>query len=245
MTPLETLMKRFPRWAAFAGAAVILSLLPDCVWAAPDFQVSTRTGLETDAPTTAKPKKARVGGAPAPNGPTVITCSAQTTFDEKTRMAVFEGDVSVKSPQFVLTAEKLTAYLKKDETPAKTDVEPTKNARGEGSADSTGGLEKAIAEGNVVISQTKTDEKGEETQYVGRGAKAVYTTATGDIVLSGWPQIQQGMNNQVATEEGTVMILNRDGRLKTVGRSKTIIEGKSGNEKNGKSAPSTQLRTAQ
>jgi len=43
------------------------------------------------------------------------------------------------------------------------------------------------------------------------------------VILSGWPQIQQGINNQIATEEGTVMILNRSGRMQTVGASKTVI----------------------
>jgi lipopolysaccharide export system protein LptA len=82
-----------------------------------------------------------------------------------------------------------------------------------------------VAEGNVIITQDKVDEKtGEITHYIGKGAKADYNAITGEMTLTGWPQIQQGLNNQVATEEGTVMIMNKDGHLRTVGRSKTVIQ---------------------
>ena len=47
--------------------------------------------------------------------------------------------------------------------------------------------------------------------------------ATGDVTLEEWPQIQQGINNQVATQSTTVMILNAKGRSRTVGSSRTMI----------------------
>ena len=50
-----------------------------------------------------------------------------------------------------------------------------------------------------------------------------YKPETGDITLREWPSIQQGINNQVATEAGTIMYLRSSGESRTVGGSKTVI----------------------
>ncbi len=144
---------------------------------------------------------------------TEITATEETSFDERSRVATFIGGVRVRDAQFNLSCDKLTAHLSR--------------GNNVGSEENGGGLERAIAQGNVVIMQEKVNEKGEVTRYVGRAGRAEYVAATGDVTLSGWPQIQQGINNQVATEEGTVMILNRNGRLKTIGGSKTVIKDSS------------------
>lgn len=146
--------------------------------------------------------------------PTEITASKETSFDEKTRKVVFLGDVVVKDPEFHITCEQLTVFLKKGGNPNGSDAPPSSG---------DGGLDRVIAEGKVIIFQEKSDEKGKITRYVGKASKAEYNSMTGDVTLSGWPQIQQGINNQVATEEGTVMVLNRSGRMKTIGASKTVI----------------------
>lgn len=144
---------------------------------------------------------------------TEITATEETSFDERSRVATFIGGVRVRDAEFNLSCDKLTAHLSR--------------GNNVGTEEKSGGLERAIAQGNVVIVQEKTNEKGEVTRYVGRAGRAEYVAATGDVTLSGWPQIQQGINNQVATEEGTVMILNRSGRLKTIGGSKTVIKDSS------------------
>jgi len=41
--------------------------------------------------------------------------------------------------------------------------------------------------------------------------------------MEDWPQIQQGINNQVATQQTTVMILNPKGHSRTIGGSRTMI----------------------
>lgn len=150
--------------------------------------------------------------------PTEITASKETTFDEKTRKAVFVGDVTVKDAQFQLTCGKLTAYLRRGSS----------GEGGQAKVPQGGGLDRAVAEGDVVIVQEKVDDKGEVTRYVGKARKAEYDATTGNVTLSGWPQIQQGINTQVATEEGTVMILNQKGALQTRGPSKTVISDSSG-----------------
>jgi hypothetical protein len=48
--------------------------------------------------------------------------------------------------------------------------------------------------------QEKTEADGTVTQSIGRGEKADYSAITGEIVLTGWPEVQQGYNNVVATD---------------------------------------------
>jgi len=132
---------------------------------------------------------------------TEITASKEAAFDNATSIAEFTGNVVVRDPQFTLTCDKLKVTMNKNRK----------------------GLEIAEATGNVVIVQENSDSKGQPTKAIGRAGAATYMPATGDVTLRIWPSIQQGINNQVATEEGTVMMLNRSGKSKTVGGSKTMI----------------------
>lgn len=132
---------------------------------------------------------------------TEITATNQATFDNATSVAEFEGKVVVRDPQFTLFCDRLRVVLSKDRK----------------------GIELAEAIGNVSIVQENTDSSGRVTKSIGRAGKAVFEPASGNITLSIWPQVQHGINNQVATEEGTVMVLNREGRSRTTGGSKTVI----------------------
>ncbi|PWU09174.1 MAG: hypothetical protein C5B47_03755, partial [Verrucomicrobia bacterium] len=58
---------------------------------------------------------------------------------------------------------------------------------------------------------------------VGRAGRAAYNPYTGDVVLTDWPQLQQGINNHIAVDKNTRMTLNKDGQSTTVGHSKTVI----------------------
>jgi hypothetical protein len=51
----------------------------------------------------------------------------------------------------------------------------------------------------------------------------LYDPATGIITLFGWPSVQHDINLQQATEEGTIMYLDRSGKMDTKGGSKTTI----------------------
>lgn len=230
-----------------------------------NFLVTPQTGLELDNPSAApKPADKKTKPAATANAEkkaTEITCSGETLFDVKAGMATFVKEVKIADPQFALSADKLTVYLKKAvkeakpeantdaKKEAKPDVEtaatpaaaPNPTPKADAPATSASGLERAVAEGNVIISQDKVDEKtGEITHYIGKGAKADYNALSGEMTLSGWPQIQQGLNNQVATEEGTVMIMNKDGHLRTVGRSKTVIQAEAKPAKSETPKPSPQ-----
>jgi len=130
---------------------------------------------------------------------TEITAQKEATFNEKENKALFVGDVRVKDPSFLLSCDTLTVYLNKGRS----------------------GIDRAVADGNVVIVQQTANpsEKG----AVGRSKQAEYVPSSGAITLIGWPEIQQGINRHLASQESTRMILNRDGRATTEGPSRTVI----------------------
>jgi len=163
-------------------------------------------------------------------GPTEIT-ALEATFDQKANLAVFIGEVVVKDPEFNVVCDKLTAHLKHDEKPKAGAPKPATPKPNEASGKKKGGgLEKAVAETTsdrrVIITQEKTEADGTITHSIGKADKATYDAVTGDIVLTGSPDVIQGINRVVATEPGTVMTLNRDGHMKAVGAHKTIITDK-------------------
>lgn len=135
------------------------------------------------------------------NGRTVIESDNGASFDNAESSADFIGHVVVRDPQFDLTCDRLHVVLRPDRK----------------------GLQKVVATGNVVVVQEKKNDRGDLVKSVGKCGKATYDTASGDVTLEEWPQIQQGINNQVATQPNTVMILNAKGRSRTVGGSRTVI----------------------
>lgn len=211
----------------------------------------TETGLDSSiAPTVRKPlgyegtpiaaKKADEASK-KPKGQTEIT-SLEATFDQKASVAVFLGEVVVKDPEFTVNCDRLTAYLKKNKAEAKNPSErpaanpppanppPANPSPGRPPAPESkgGGLDRAIADANpgniVVVTQDKVESDGSISKNIGRGRRITYDAASGDIVLTGMPSIQQGGKQFVATDERTVMYLNRNGHAKIDGPSKTILK---------------------
>ena len=135
------------------------------------------------------------------NSRTVIESDDGATFDSTSNTADFTGHVVVHDPQFDLSASTLHVVLRPDRK----------------------GLSQVIATGSVIITQEKKNDRGDLVKSVGKCGKATYETASGDVRLEEWPQIQQGINNQIATEKTTVMILNAKGRSRTIGPSRTMI----------------------
>lgn len=142
------------------------------------------------------------GSKPRPkNARTIIDNEDGAWFDDTTNALEFKGNVVVNDPQFHLFCDRLYAVM---------------NANRQG-------LQKIIATGKVVIEQENTNDQGNVVKTIARAGEAVYEPATGDITLKEWPQIQQGMNCQVAIEEGTSMILNNKGTFRTLGQSRIIV----------------------
>lgn len=176
----------------------------------------------------AKPKKDKE--EKKPKGQTEIT-ALEATFDQKTREAVFIGDVLVKDPEFSVTCDRLTAFLKKQgegAAPKAVPADPPPANRESTAESKGGGLDHAIAEASrgkeVTIQQDKFEADGTITKNIGHAKKATYDAKTGDIVLTGSPSVQQGINLCIAQSDETVMTLNRNGRMKVEGPHKTVIK---------------------
>jgi lipopolysaccharide transport protein LptA len=186
------------------GALALLCAATLSVHAQQSAATPTATGPNESAAAGKKPDPLGLGGlqkSRPKNAKTEITCKEEATFDNATGVATFLKSVFVKDVQFNLYCDKLTVYLKKDRK----------------------GIDYAEADGNVVIVQENTNEKGEPSKSIGRAGHAVFHPDTGEATLTKSPQLQQGINNHLSTEESTVMILNRDGRLDTRGGSRTVI----------------------
>ena len=140
------------------------------------------------------------------NARTVIESDDGATFENTSNSADFTGHVSVKDSQFDLTCDKLHVVMRADRK----------------------GLEKVVATGNVVIVQEKRNDRGDLVKSIGKCGKATYDASTGDVTIEEWPQIQQGINNQVATQQNTVMILNAKGKSRTIGGQRTMIVDQGG-----------------
>lgn len=169
----------------------------------------------------AKPKAASNPFAmPENNGQPITTeiYADEASFNTEKRVGVFSGHVRVFDPRFMIQSDKLTVFIHKEE--------------GEG-------LEKAVAENNVGVVREKPDPKGgPPTKAIGLAEKAVYTSADGNVVLTGTPRVQQGLDTHIATSPDTVMILNQDGHLTTHGPSRTEIRQENKDNKADKPAPS-------
>jgi lipopolysaccharide export system protein LptA len=181
-------------------------------------------------------------GSTQNKGPTEIT-SQETQFDGQSRTGVFIGSVKVIDPDFTMTTDKLTVHMAKQEeggglSSAEADgnviivhANEAKNAKGGSDA---GGPPAAVPSPTPATGSVLADPPGPSPSptpppvlSTGRAQKAIYDAKDESVTLIGWPQITQGVNTHISTEEGTRMILYRDGRLKTFGGSRTIIQDKS------------------
>ena len=175
---------------------------------------------------------------------TDIDATQSASFSSKDRIAVFNGNVKVTDPRFQLVCDKLTVFLNKPAVagqnaastppPLATPAPVTgKNGDGDSATPSGGsGIDHARAEGHVVILQKKAPTKpGEEEKIsIGRGEVGTFDNKTGDMVLLGWPSLEQNGSSLIASAESTVMTIHRDSSLNTEGPCKTrlIQHGKGG-----------------
>ena len=175
---------------------------------------------EVAKPATAKtPNATPDAAAPKPaKAPTEII-AREASLDNRNHIAIFTGEVDVKDPEFNLDCDKLTVYLKKPQPAAKA-AEPVaaKPSDKAAKSDNGGNIEKAVAEGNVVIVQDKPDADGKLQHYVGKGKKAVQEPDKKLCTLTGWPRVALSLNGElnkeiISKEEGCVIIMNQEGRI--------------------------------
>ena len=161
-----------------------------------------KASMSADSKTGKSPGLFNMAGGDRPSGAkTEITATKESTFDSEKNIAEFSGRVVVRDPQFTLTCDRLKVSLSTDRK----------------------GIAVAEAQGTVIIVQEKSDPKNSAQQAVGRAGEVTYKPDSGEVVLRDWPSIQQGINNQVATEQSTIMILRSSGQSRTIGGSKTLI----------------------
>jgi lipopolysaccharide export system protein LptA len=181
-------------------------------------------------------------GSTQNKGPTEIT-SQETQFDGQSRTGVFIGSVKVIDPDFTMTTDKLTVHMAKQEdggglSSAEADgnviIVHANDAKTAKNGSGAGGSAATTPSPTPATSAVFADPPGSTPSptpppvlSTGRAQKAIYDAKDESVTLIGWPQITQGVNTHISTEEGTRMILYRDGRLKTYGGSRTIIQDKS------------------
>lgn len=163
-----------------------------------------------------KPTDPVVKPIPRPNqDPTRITkiIAEQAEFDANTNLVTFEDNVELDHPEFDLTCDILEAELKKQEgTGEDKVVAPTQTA-------ASGGIERATASGYVVIEKLTPDGK---TQ-VAKARRAVYESATGNVVLMVFPQMQDGQNLIKGTSEATRIFLRPNGKYTVEGPAEITL----------------------
>ena len=175
--------------------ALIFTLIPA------DAQ-EAKASMSADPKTGKSPGLFNIAGGERPTGAkTEITATKESSFDSEKNVAEFTGRVVVRDVQFTLTCDRLKVSLSPDRK----------------------GIAVAEAQGNVIIVQEKSDPKNNAQQAIGRAGEVTYKPDSGEVVLRDWPSIQQGINNQVATEQSTIMILRSSGQSRTIGGSKTLI----------------------
>jgi lipopolysaccharide transport protein LptA len=191
--------------AALAGIALGQGSAPSTLSSRLKPESSPTPAPKTIAPEKSVTEKAKEAGSPAPAQEEVITeiYADKTVFDSSKSVGVFTGHIVVIDPRFQIQGDKLTIYLNNKQS---------------------GGLDKAVVEGNVGVVRERPDPAGgPPSKMVGRSDKAVYTASNGNFELTGNPRVQQGLNTHVATSPETVMVLNDKGELQTTGPSRTEI----------------------
>lgn len=181
------------------------------------------SGIETGKPGASATQKAKPENRP--KGPTEITAH-EATFDNSRHLATFTTEVLVRDPEFGLSCERLSVALKKPPVPSADKPDPKPKAPGESSS----GIEKAIAEGSVIITQDKPDPAtGKLQRYTGKAKRAVFDNTTGTLTLYGWPQISQtigtALSKQILSrEESCVITLNRSGKIDVKGYHTSTLQ---------------------
>ncbi|RBP44571.1 OstA-like protein [Roseimicrobium gellanilyticum] len=172
---------------------------------------------------------------------TVIN-SQSSFFDSREGFGVFVENVVVNHPQFHLTCDELQVYMNKEEekgadgksaatTPPPPKAPTASELAASGAAnkpasasdakpDGNSSLKRAIAKGRKVLIN-KMSDKGELQTGIGR--EADYDGKTGDIILRGWPQIQEGRNLTVAKSPSTYFLIKANGQFQSFGPNETRL----------------------
>jgi lipopolysaccharide export system protein LptA len=172
------------------------------------------------------PKPVVSPGEEEPRAETVIDADGRAIFDGSGRfgpdyqVVIFEDNVRVTNPEFIMTSDRLTAYFKQPEKkPLKPGEVPSAS---EEPADEGKKLERAVATGREVTVR-KTIEGGDD--QIAKARKATYFADRNEVMLEIWPQVQRGKNLVIAKSKDTVIVLKGEEMIVN-GPVRTEIVGK-------------------
>jgi lipopolysaccharide export system protein LptA len=164
--------------------------------------------------------------------PNVIIEADRSDFDLNNAVFIYSGHVKARHPDFYIECEELEVHMiKEDEDKSKKGADKPKAAprqdpiiasgAGKGKKeDKAPPIRKAIARGPMVIIEKRSLE-GDVQQ--GRCRRLEYDGSTRNITLSDYPQVQKGNVLHIATTADTTMVFDKEGRLSTNGRPRTVI----------------------
>lgn len=162
------------------------------------------------------------GGTSAKTGqPTVIIEADNSVFDLNAAIFIYTGHVRARHPDFYIECEELEVHMVKEEESktGKKAPAPTVSSKDKKTA-ADSGIKKAIARGPMVTIE-KRSEEGDVQQ--GKCRRLDYDAASGNITLSDYPQVQRGNLLHIATQADTTMVFDKNGKLHTNGRPRTVI----------------------
>lgn len=164
----------------------------------------------------------------ARGAPNVIIEADRSDFDLNNAIFIYSGHVKARHPDFYIECEELEVHMIKEDDSASKKTEKPKAAPKNDPISASGGnkedkappIRKAIARGPMVIIEKRSLE-GDVQQ--GRCRRLEYDGTTRNITLSDYPQVQKGNVLHIATTADTTMVFDKEGRLSTNGRPRTVI----------------------
>lgn len=128
-----------------------------------------------------------------------ITADEATKVDMAGQNVIFNGNVTLTSPQFKMSSNRLKVHMSDDKK----------------------SFQLAEAEGNVHVQLTGV---AEDKRYRGQSNAAIYEPTKSKLTMTGWPRIQGQGQELIAAEAGTKVFLYPDtGRMDTLGRAQTRV----------------------
>jgi lipopolysaccharide export system protein LptA len=161
-------------------------------------------------------------------------------FGDKYQIVIFEEDVRVTNPQFLMASDKLVAFFKSADPPVPKPGDDLQAFTAE-PEEPGNQLERAVATGREVT-VTKPAAAGGEAQ-IAKARKATYFADREEVMLEIWPQVQRGNNLVIAKSRDTVIILKGE-EMTVRGPVRTRIVGK-GSMGGGAGAGGTEGGTAE
>jgi hypothetical protein len=177
-------------------------------------------------PASTKPLAPKPEPAAKPAGDLItVTSSGGAEIHQKKNLMIYIKNVHFDHPvqNLVMTCDRLEVY-REDPPPAppKPALE-AEAAQGKSAPDDAQGqpdLKEAIAYGNVVITKKAADG----ATNIGRGQKAVFNGKTRDVLLSGSPQPQLEVGDNLFFAD--TIILREDGQHRLGNNARTLFKPK-------------------